>query len=196
MADNNHLRIFYSHSIYKYNTSIEEMELKLIKKAFPLAEIINPNTDIEGNGNRPESEIMVDCVNAVKNCDILVFSTISGVIGAGVLEEIQTAFLSDKLVYEIADYTLYNIDDYDCTLLDTDTRREYAIIRTKRCKSILNNDGYKFMPDGEHECDTRVYNHRQMFENVTVEILEDDNGNQSIGWYRQENTNELEEFGE
>ena len=51
---------------------------------------------------------------------------------------------------------------------------------------------YKFMPDGEHECEFVVYTKRTLYKNVTVEVLETEDGSVSIGWYRQENTEEIE----
>jgi len=191
---NDKIKIFYSHSVYKYDTQIEDMELRIIKKAFPNAEIINPHFEV--NREKEEVDILKDCKDIIETCDALVFSTLSGVIGIGCLEEIQKAFSINLYVYELSDYNIYLIDDFDCDLLDTDIRREYAIIKTKKVKPLLSNSGYKFMPDGVHECDTRIYTHRQMFENVTVEILEDDYGHQSIGWYRQEDTNEITGLGD
>lgn len=56
-------------------------------------------------------------------------------------------------------------------------------------------EGYKFMPDGEHECEPVWFDKRTLYRNVTVEVLENmETGAISIGWYRQENTEEVEEF--
>lgn len=43
------------------------------------------------------------------------------------------------------------------------------------------------------ELDPHIYNKVTKYANCTVEILEDDDGNVSIGWYRQEDTYEIEE---
>lgn len=43
-------------------------------------------------------------------------------------------------------------------------------------------------PDGVHELDPHTYRLVERHSNVTVEVLEDENGNTSVGWYRQRNT--------
>lgn len=43
-----------------------------------------------------------------------------------------------------------------------------------------------------HELDPNIYHLKQKLRNVTVEILESDSGEISIGWYRQEDTEEVE----
>ena len=53
---------------------------------------------------------------------------------------------------------------------------------------------YKFMPDGEHEVKCFVYTDRVVYKNVTVEVLIAENGEISIGWYRQDNTEEIKEI--
>ena len=50
---------------------------------------------------------------------------------------------------------------------------------------------WEFRPDGVHPADPTVYRLKSRLKNVTVEILEDKDGNCSIGWYRQENTEEI-----
>ena len=53
---------------------------------------------------------------------------------------------------------------------------------------------YKFMPDGEHEVEIVWFDKRTLYKNVTVEVLENSRtGEVSIGWYRQYNTEEIEE---
>jgi len=43
-------------------------------------------------------------------------------------------------------------------------------------------------PDGVHELDPHLYKLKEKHRNVTIEVLEDKDGHTSIGWYRQENT--------
>lgn len=83
------MRIYYAHHLWKYNTPIEAWELSLIAERFPGCEIINPNGAAEQG--RQEEEIMQDCLRLVRSCDALVFSSLSGVVGLGVLEEIYEA---------------------------------------------------------------------------------------------------------
>lgn len=52
-------------------------------------------------------------------------------------------------------------------------------------------DNWEFRPDGIHPADLTVYKLKSRFKNVTIEILEDKNGNCSIGWYRQPDTEEI-----
>ena len=62
-------KIYYAHHLWKYTTKIEEYELEVIRRYFPNAEIINPNGCIEQN--RDEEIIMKDCLNIIKECDIM-----------------------------------------------------------------------------------------------------------------------------
>lgn len=56
--------------------------------------------------------------------------------------------------------------------------------------------GVSFRPDGIHEMDACKYVLDQKLRNVTVEILSCPIcGNVSIGWYRQENTEDITEKG-
>ena len=83
------MKIYYAHHLWKYDTNIETWEQNLIAKHFPLCEIVNPNGAIEQG--RPGEDIMADCLQMVRACDALVFSSLSGVIGQGVMQEIEEA---------------------------------------------------------------------------------------------------------
>jgi hypothetical protein len=83
------MKIYYAHHLWKYGTEIEAWELDLIRKRFPGCEIINPNGAIEQG--RPAEDIMADCLQKVRECDVLVFSSLSGVIGKGVYRELLEA---------------------------------------------------------------------------------------------------------
>ncbi len=50
---------------------------------------------------------------------------------------------------------------------------------------------YVFKPDGIHECEIKMFTLVQKLRNVTIEIIEDQEGNVSIGWYRQEDTEDI-----
>lgn len=95
--------IYYAHHQWKYNTEIEKYELGVIRKYFPTGKICNPSVDIQQYDRpnyelRPEDDIMADCLKAVTNSDILVFSSMDGMIGPGVYQEIEKAKDQDKLV--------------------------------------------------------------------------------------------------
>ncbi len=85
---------YYAHSIYKYNTPIEEYELSLIP-----GRVINPNGIVDQTKN--ENEIMKECYKLIDKCDSLVFSSVDGVIGRGVADELTYAFIRNKSVYYI-----------------------------------------------------------------------------------------------
>lgn len=54
-------------------------------------------------------------------------------------------------------------------------------------------DGFILRPDGVHEASPHAYELVEMYKNVTVEILRCKNcGEVSIGWYMQEDTEEVE----
>ena len=57
-------------------------------------------------------------------------------------------------------------------------------------------DGVVVKLDGIHEMKPHAYRLKQKLKNVTVEILEcSECGDVSIGWYRQEDTEEIEYLG-
>ena len=92
-----HHDIYYAHHQWKYHTKIEEYELGLIKDSFPGKSICNPSTDIDQH--RPERKIMEDCLRNVAYSEFLIFSSMDGIIGKGVCEEIKTADYYDIPVY-------------------------------------------------------------------------------------------------
>jgi nucleoside 2-deoxyribosyltransferase len=83
---------YYAHSVYKYNTPIEQYELSLIP-----GKVINPNGIVDQT--KTEEEIMQQCYKLIDKCDALVFSSVDGVIGRGVAGEITHAFIRNKTVY-------------------------------------------------------------------------------------------------
>jgi len=84
--------IYYAHFSGIYNTKQEERDMETIKKLFPEALIINPNT-VEHQERYKTSGLGMDYFfNLVKSSDILVFrGCVNGKIGAGVWGEIQMA---------------------------------------------------------------------------------------------------------
>ena len=110
------MKIFYSHHVWKYNTPIEDFEIECIKRDFSncvcdcndSVEVINPRNSIPQD--IPESEIMSAAYNLIGECDAFVFSTLSGVIGHGVFNEILCALNNEIPVYQF--------DGNSCFLLD------------------------------------------------------------------------------
>ena len=83
------MRIYYAHHLWKYGTEIERYEIGLIQADKPGCIIFNPNGDIGHVGAEPD--IMERCLASVDECDALVFSDLSGVVGKGVAQEIYHA---------------------------------------------------------------------------------------------------------
>ena len=119
------MKIYYAHHLWKYNTLIEEYEIELIREAFPDATVINPNTDIELG--QDEETIMRKCITSVKSCDAIVFSSLSGVIGKGVFDEISNA----NIVYYINNNAVVPFVGTIEIITDSSTRRIYAIVHER-----------------------------------------------------------------
>ena len=120
-------KIYYAHHIWKYNTPIEEYELNLIKEKFPDYEIINPNECV--NQNQDTDKIMNDCLDLIKDCGAIVFSSLSGTVGKGVVEEVEFAKSLNKLVFYIRDNEIvpYSIVEFEI-IENSDSNRIYANI--------------------------------------------------------------------
>ena len=122
------MRIYYAHHQWKYGTAIEKYELDLIKSTFgDNAEIVNPSMFLYLFGES-EEEIMRKCTDEVILSDILVFSSVDGVIGKGVYTEIDTAVDFGKDIYYICQNcvtTNYGISKIE----NPTTDRVYAIVK-------------------------------------------------------------------
>ena len=84
------LNIYYAHHQWKYGTKIEEYELDLIKAYFPNANIFNPSVSLNIDG-KTEDEIMDICLHQVGISDMVIFSSVDGLVGVGVFKEITHA---------------------------------------------------------------------------------------------------------
>lgn len=112
--------IYYAHSIFKYNTPIEEYEMSLIP-----GHIVNPNGAVDQTKN--EKEIMQHCFRLIEKCDSLAFSSLEGVIGKGVADEVLYAFANNKAVYYIHNNKLNRIKEITIKpIVGSKTRRIYA----------------------------------------------------------------------
>ena len=98
--------IYYAHHQWKYNTQIETYELELIRRYFPNARIFNPSVDLTHTKTDGEEAIMEECLETVRNSDILVFSSLDGCIGTGIYQEVKEARKKGKLVLYIFNDTL------------------------------------------------------------------------------------------
>lgn len=93
--------IYYAHHQWKYNTPEETYELDLIRRYFPLGKVFNPATDLKHTATDSEEDIMEECLDLVRNTDILVFSSLDGCVGTGVYHEVKEAQKADKLIFYI-----------------------------------------------------------------------------------------------
>lgn len=122
------MKIYYAHHVWKYGTPIEDYEIECIKKKFEDAEIINPRTLLPQD--KPESEIMQLAYDTIKGCDVLVFSTVSGMIGHRVFNEIAVAVNSGISIYQFEGNTCYEMKDVDLKdIVFQGDNRVYALVR-------------------------------------------------------------------
>jgi hypothetical protein len=119
------MKIYYAHHLWKYNTEIETFEESVIRATYPDSIIINPNKEVDQT--KQEQQIMEDCFETIDNCDMLVFSTLSGIIGKGVLTEIQRAQNLGQPVGEIVANRIEILgENLKYNLLSTGSNRLYA----------------------------------------------------------------------
>ena len=131
MKQGESMKIYYAHHIWKYGTKIEKYELDLIHKTFANAEILNPNGRLgyTENSGLSEKEIMNICFEAIKSCDAIVFSSVDGVIGKGVSEEVSLAQELSLKIFYINNNSLIHIEKFSFSIINnSETRRLYAIV--------------------------------------------------------------------
>ena len=123
------MRIYYAHHQWKYGTAIEKYELDLIKSTFGKdADIINP-ARFPFLFNETEEDMMRKCLDEVILSDILVFSSMDGVIGKGVYTEIETAADFGRGVYYIDQNSITKGFEIT-TIKNSTTDRVYATVYT------------------------------------------------------------------
>ena len=104
------LKIYYAHHQWKYGTKIEDYELSLIQSYFPNARIFRPSADLNVEG-KSEDEIMNICLNQIKMFDMVIFSSMDGLIGIGVFKEVAHAKdLGMPVYYIYKDELRYDFD--------------------------------------------------------------------------------------
>jgi hypothetical protein len=123
------MKIYYAHHIWKYNTEIEKYEIDLIKKYFPTDILLNPNGDLgyTENSGLTETEIMKICLDT--KYDVLVFSSMDGVVGHGVYNEVNHAIKLHKDIYYLNNNIITHITKVEWKLLNLDNNRLFAIIQ-------------------------------------------------------------------
>ena len=119
--------IYYAHHQWKYGTQIEQYELDLIKRYFPDSVVFNPATELLTDPALGEEAIMKECLDRVRNSDIIIFSSMDGVIGTGVYHELEEARKNGKFIYYIYHNALFST--FNVSMLDDIQRtdRVYAL---------------------------------------------------------------------
>lgn len=121
------MKIYYAHHMWKYDTNIEKFELDLIKAKFKNDTIINPNGDIDFSPfNGDIEEEMEECYRIVEKCDAVVFSSLSGVVGRGVVGEVNKAIELGKNLYYLENDTIKKVETLNFKL----TNRSNSLFAT------------------------------------------------------------------
>nr|DAU70756.1 MAG TPA: protein of unknown function (DUF4406) [Caudoviricetes sp.] len=100
--------IYYAHHQWKYDTKIEAYELALIERYFPYAPIFNPSVDLKTKGCGDEEKIMAECLETVERSGFVIFSSMDGMVGKGVYEEVAYAKETGKMVLYMHRNTLHS----------------------------------------------------------------------------------------
>lgn len=131
------MRVFYSHPSIKYHDPAEELEIKYIKDAWKDedVEVINPHYALPQDEGWTEEMFLEKTYKMIFNCDCVVFSTMSGIIGHGTFHEIIYALNIGKKVYQLYGNKVYSILSADSFIKDViksiifyGNNREYAIV--------------------------------------------------------------------
>lgn len=120
-------KVYYAHHQFKYGTKTEQYEIDLIARKFPNCKIFNPSTDISQSMSTPD--IMRVCISKVNKSDVLVFSSLSGVVGNGVYEEVYTALKNKIKIYYIYNNRLHRKRFVNFKKLNSKNDRVYAIVK-------------------------------------------------------------------
>ena len=121
------MKIYYAHHLWKYGTEIEKYELDVIKSRFPDVVIINPATDVSQFGT--SEEIMAKCFKDVKSCDSIVFSSVDGIIGKGVFDEVALGASLSKPIFYIFNNQLLEFRGSLETILKGTSKRIFATVK-------------------------------------------------------------------
>lgn len=83
--------IYYAHHRWKFYTRVEEYEIDLIRKYFPNGIIFDPSMDLDMKIVIYRDLAMRERLKAVESSDIVVFSSLDGIIDSDVYQEIMYA---------------------------------------------------------------------------------------------------------
>lgn len=100
--------IYYAHHQWKYGSKIEAYELALIERYFPYAAVFNPSTDLKTKDCGDEEKIIAECLETVERSGFVIFSSMDGMVGKGVYEEVSYAKETGKMVLYMHCNTLHS----------------------------------------------------------------------------------------
>ena len=120
--------IYYAHHQWKYGTQIEQYEIDLIKRYFPGDTIFNPATELTTDHSLGEETIMDECLERIRNSDIVIFSSMDGVVGTGVYHELEEARKNGKFIYYIFRNGLHSVINVSILEDAQRTDRVYATV--------------------------------------------------------------------
>ena len=120
--------IYYAHHQWKYGTQIEQYEIGLIKRYFPGDTIFNPATELTTDHSLGEEAIMDECLERIRNSDIVIFSSMDGVVGTGVYHELEEARKNGKFIYYIFRNGLHSVINVSILEDAQRTDRVYATV--------------------------------------------------------------------
>lgn len=125
--------IYYAHHQCKYGTQIEQYEIDLIKRYFPESVVFNPATELMTDPVLGEEAIIEECLERVRNSDIVVFSSMDGVVSTGVYHKLEEARKNGKFVYYIFRNGLHSV--FNVSMLEDAQRtdRVYATVYESTC---------------------------------------------------------------
>lgn len=93
--------IYYAHHHWKFYTRVEEYEINLIRKYFPNGIIFDPSMDLDTKIVIYIDLAMRERLKAVDSSDIIVFSSLDGIIDSDVYQEIVRAREKEKQCFYI-----------------------------------------------------------------------------------------------
>lgn len=159
------MKIYYAHHRWKYGTEIEIYEQNLIKATFQEAMVINPFKDVSAisywldkdTAYHPDDQFVMDqCLTKVASSDILVFSSIDGVIGRGVYEEILKAEILGKPVYYIYQdeltqgFSIVKKDKPVTDLLYATVTSNHGLVSKEDFEKAFQKAAYEFIKEKEN----------------------------------------------
>ena len=130
ILNNDAMKIYYSHAMLLYGTTLEKIEKRQILKNFPKARIVDPGSFQKNI--RKQKEGMSYCLKLVEKCHGLVFTKFLNKITAGVGLEINHAIQKKMPVHELRMGKLRKISKPVAYLSRADTIKLYKIWRFKQ----------------------------------------------------------------